>query len=429
MAKIEGTAGDDSLVGTKAKDEFHLQQGGDDVAFGGGGADVFYMGAALTAADRIDGGSGQNSVVLEGDYSAGLSFDPDTLNAIGLISLTAGFDYRLEGIANTSVLLFDGRALGAGDQLVADATGDLRSVRLFGGGGDDLLIGGRNIDDLDGGGGHNTLYGGKGDDTITTTGGIDFVNGGAGDDSVNLHGDLPAADRLRGGTGDNRLEIWGAGRAVVLQDATIRDFSSITVQSGGLDLTLADGNLAAGRVLTITAGAGALSVDGSAETDGSLHITGGGFSDLLIGGAGDDVLQGGAGDTLRGGAGDDVLRGSNNSDMVGGLGQDLLAGGHVLARFVFETVQDSTAAAPDLIRTLGDRDVIDLSAIDADATQDGDQAFHLVGALSGHAGELALSYDAEAGLTTLIGDVDGDGAADFRIDIRKDHADFTNFVL
>lgn len=428
MATIDGTAGNDSLVGTRGKDEFHLEQGGDDTALGGGRSDVFYLGGALTSDDRIDGGEGNNSLMLDGDYSAGVSFGADTLKNIILVKLAAGFDYRLEGIANTSVLLFDGTALGADDQLIADATGGARFVRLYGGDGDDLLRGGANSDDLSGGRGHNSLYGGRGDDSLSTSSGMDFVNGGAGDDTVHLHG-TAGEDRLRGGDGVNRLEIWAEGQTIVLQDATIRDFSLITVANQGLNLTLADGNLAAGKVLTINAGSGPLSVDGSAETDGSLHIKGGDAADLLIGGAGDDILLGGSVDTLRGGAGNDELRGGPDGEMTGGLGQDLMVGGHKLGRFVFETLQDSTTEAPDTIRTLGGKSVIDLSAIDADATQAGDQAFHLVNTLAGHAGELTMSYDSVEEVTALVGDVDGDGEADFRIDISGDRTDFANFAL
>jgi hypothetical protein len=53
-------------------------------------------------------------------------------------------------------VLFDGSALGAGDDLIADATGDERSVRLFGGAGGDLLRGGSDFDDLGGGAGGTT---------------------------------------------------------------------------------------------------------------------------------------------------------------------------------------------------------------------------------------------------------------------------------
>jgi hypothetical protein len=82
-----------------------------------------------------------------------------------------------------------------------------------------------------------------------------------------------------------------------------------------------------------------------------------------------------------------------------------------------------------LITKLQVKDVIDLSAIDANTAADGDEAFTLVASLDGHAGQLALTYDAGANVTLLQGDVDGDGAADLVVRLHGDHTDFTNFVL
>ena len=70
-----------------------------------------------------------------------------------------------------------------------------------------------------------------------------------------------------------------------------------------------------------------------------------------------------------------------------------------------------------------------LAAIDADTGAAGDQAFHLVGAFSGAAGELVVVYNAASGRTLIQGDVDGDGQADLSIAVQGDHHDFTNFAL
>lgn len=61
----------------------------------------------------------------------------------------------------------------------------------------------------------------------------------------------------------------------------------------------------------------------------------------------------------------------------------------------------------------GQGDLIDLSFIDANSTVAGNQAFRFVGdgAFSGHAGEL-VARSTSAG-TLVLGDVDGDGRADF----------------
>ena len=60
----------------------------------------------------------------------------------------------------------------------------------------------------------------------------------------------------------------------------------------------------------------------------------------------------------------------------------------------------------------GEGDFLDLTAIDADANTAGDQAFSLVGAFSGSAGQAVLTFDAGSNSTRLLLDVNGDGQAD-----------------
>src|SRR5205085_11502759 len=67
-----GDSGDNMITGTAGGDLFMVQQGaspgGHDTLAGGGGNDIFYYGGALIAADRNDGGSGRDAVVLQGNY-------------------------------------------------------------------------------------------------------------------------------------------------------------------------------------------------------------------------------------------------------------------------------------------------------------------------------------------------------------------------
>jgi Ca2+-binding RTX toxin-like protein len=168
-------------------------------------------------------------------------------------------------------------------------------------------------------------------------------------------------------------------------------------------------------------------------------LSGGGGDDRLTGGADADVIYGDQAaadhardgdDLLRGGGGDDLLLGGMYEDtMQGGLGADTLTGGTENDVFRFERIDVSTSATSDLITDLQSGDVIDLSRIDADTTQGGDQAFTLVGSFGGHAGELVLSYDSGAGETLLQGDVDGDGQADFQVRLTGDQTGFTGFTL
>jgi Ca2+-binding RTX toxin-like protein len=169
---------------------------------------------------------------------------------------------------------------------------------------------------------------------------------------------------------------------------------------------------------TISGGGGGDRLDGGRGGD---TISGGASRDVLLGVSGDDVLSGDAGiDVLRGGAGNDILNGGAGADSLNGAaGADELRGGTGADTFLFRSVADSTADAlsqDTIIDFDGMRgDSIDVSPVDADATLADHQDFTFIGqsAFSGHAGELRFEADASGGL--LLGDVNGDGAADFAV--------------
>lgn len=252
------------------------------------------------------------------------------------------------------------------------------------------------------------------------------------------------ASYLRGDTSDlDQIVSWGL-------DGTGRLYAT------GLD----------GQIFRITPSA--------AAGDFNDKLNGGEGRDKLFGGAGDDVLNGGPGrDLLKGGLGSDTasyartdsavhvdlrisgmqntgggdrdtlfsienLIGSSNGDrligngrdnkLAGAAGADTLSGGDGKDRFFYKSVGDSIQKHADVITDLSNEDVIKLQAIDANVHKGGNQAFHLVANLSGHAGELALALNS-SGDTVIRGDVDGDGKADLVIHISGDHTDFTHFIL
>lgn len=134
---------------------------------------------------------------------------------------------------------------------------------------------------------------------------------------------------------------------------------------------------------------------------------------------GADYLSGASGsDTLGGGDGDDTL--------VGGRGRDDYLGGLGIDVFVFSD-ELSRRTIRDTILGLQGADRIDLSGIDADTAQAGDQAFALVTKFSGAAGEARLV--GSQGDTRLELDVDGSGEPAWVILIDGQHVSFTNFVL
>lgn len=409
MAHFTGNPGDDSITGTSADDEFDVSQGGEDTLIGGGGTDSFHFGAMLDAGDHVDGGNGDSDALyLDGDYSGGLVFTDTTVVNVEFIALGADHSYDLT-LANATADLDHGDflwvltdQLTAEDQVVIDASAFAADHRFV------TATWAAN----------ETLIGGAGDDQVQVEGaGLADFSGGAGDDSVFLDRTLARGDRLDGGEGADDLSLTIGGQ-VTFSGKMLKAFDSITLVAGSYDLTMSDGNLAAGETLYVTANnltrGQLLAFDGSAERSGSY---------IVIGSQGDDTLTaGGGGDSLEGQRGDDIIHGGGGADTIyGGAGRDT---------FVYAKLSDSGHHKQfDLIYDLTGFDRIDLSAIDADTAKGGNQAFHQVDAFTGHAGELVLTYDVTINATTIAGDVNGDGHADIAIRAWGEHLEFTNFAL
>jgi Ca2+-binding RTX toxin-like protein len=114
---------------------------------------------------------------------------------------------------------------------------------------------------------------------------------------------------------------------------------------------------------------------------------------------------------LNGGDGNDIL--------VGGAGKDTLTGGAGADAFFFTALSDSTSAAIDKITDFSSAngDYIELSRIDANTSAAGDQAFSFVNSFTKQAGQATLTYDAASNTSTFSADVDGDGVADFVLQV------------
>jgi hypothetical protein len=98
----------------------------------------------------------------------------------------------------------------------------------------------------------------------------------------------------------------------------------------------------------------------------------------------------------------------------------VLSGGAGNDTFRYQGSGESTATSQDFIQDFTSGDIIDLSRIDADTTQAGDQAFSFIGtaAFGRHAGELRYEASTFAGYWTVQGDTDGDGNADFQLQVH-----------
>lgn len=275
-------------------------------------------------------------------------------------------------------------------------------VTRVGDAGDNVLNGSAFDDSLTGAGGNDELYGFADDDVLNGNDGNDLLDGGAG------------ADTMTGGADDDIYIVDNIGDLV------------IEGVGGGTDTVEASINY------TLGANVENLELTGTAivgtGNNAANIITGNGLNNSLIGGSGDDTLDGGDGnDTLNGGGGNDTLIGGAGNDVLnGGPGMDVMDGGAGADRYLFIQSSVSTTQIDRIYFSAADDDLIDLSLIDA-ITGGGDSAFSFIGtgAFTGAAGQLryemtgSWSEGDRSGLVySLSGDLNGDGVADFVIQVN-----------
>jgi serralysin len=135
----------------------------------------------------------------------------------------------------------------------------------------------------------------------------------------------------------------------------------------------------------------------------SLYVSGTTGNDIIEGSQEPDILRGlGGSDLLKGRGGNDVLYGNSGADRIYGAGgADTIIGGHDADKlwggagrdgFIYNTVADSTHAAPDIIFDFTEEDQLDFSQVD---TGNASEFFVRIadGADFTDAGQLRLTYD------------------------------------
>jgi hypothetical protein len=346
---IIGGAGNDVIVAGHGVQNIvstaDLSQGGNDTFTGGIGNDVIQMGAALTAADAISGGNAANNdfneVVLNGDYSTTLTLGPATLTDIGELVFTDGHSYSLiennANVASGSQMVIEAGALTAGHNATFD--GSAETDGSF---------------DFDGGGGTNTFTSGAGTDTFSGGTGTDIFNAGGSKDTFSFStANFAVTDQLNGGAGADTLTLIGPGGNWTFNATTITNVESIGfVHTGGsvnnFDITLNDGNVAAGQTLSINATetgtlGDTMTIDGSAETNGHFAFTNGFASVAFIGGALSDSfnLAHAQRATVTGGGGADMFKAATftHNEFTSGLHDT----------FAYNAVSESTSTGYDTI--------------------------------------------------------------------------------
>jgi Ca2+-binding RTX toxin-like protein len=171
------------------------------------------MGATFTNQDRLDGAAGNDTLTLDGDYSAGVAIAAATIHNIETIQLAGGESYKLttnEGnVAAGQTLTVNGADLGAGDKLTFNGTHETNGhFNLHGGAGADILTGGTQSSSFTGGGGIDSLTGGAGADT--------FVYGAVSDSTSTAHDNITGFDAL-----NDKIDISALGFALAGVDAAI----------------------------------------------------------------------------------------------------------------------------------------------------------------------------------------------------------------
>ncbi|WP_340645065.1 calcium-binding protein [Phenylobacterium sp.] len=431
LVSIEGVYGSgdaDSIVGNDL----------DNYLFGGAGADTI---VAAGGADYVDGDAGNDLLV-------GGAGDDYVLGGDGID--TFSFDDGVAGGVTVSLL-----------NLVADGHGHDVLVAI------ENVIGSSYADTIAGDGGNNSISGGGGFDLLSGGGGNDVLVGGAGNDTID----------------------GGAGIDTVSYDDGI--VGGVIVM---LDLQIADGH-GADSLVSIE------NVHGSAYSD---ILIGSAADNYIYGGDGDDNLSAGIDghDVLDGGAGNDwffpdhspdvIVAGGEGFDTINyedGSGPDPLHGividlantgrqyvdathsvilssvegvngthysdtiaastatNHFDGRggpdvFVFRSLAElGNGASADVFSSVNDFDRIDLSAIDADTTTAGNQAFLAFtfvagqqGAtphtdFTGRAGEIIENYIAEKDMYLVQFDVNGDRVADASLWFEHGGASDGVFIL
>jgi serralysin len=235
--------------------------------------------------------------------------------------------------------------------------------------------------------------------------------------------DIYAVDSMYGAATSTRTgdTVYGfnSNAGAVFNFAGYTSAPALTIyDSGGNDTLDASGYSSA---QTIDLHPGAFSSIGGLTNNIGIALNA--VIEKAIGGSGNDrLIASDTGSQLSGGGGNDTLiGGAGNDRLIGGSGIDNLTGGGSGDTFVF-LLGDSSAASGQHDRItdfLSGSDHIDLSGFDAiSSTGSYDQfKFIATAAFDGAAGELNYSYNSSTGVTTLQGDTNGDGVADFAIDL------------
>ncbi len=420
---------------------------------GNGASNILDGGAG---ADNMAGGLGDDTYVVDNNFD----IVTEAANA-GNDTVRSFISYILGANLENLSLIGSEAINGTGNSLGNILAGNGASNVLDGGAGADNMAAGFGDDTyvVDNAGDLVTEVAGYGNDTvrssITYTLAVNLENlilTGTG--AINGTGN--ALDNILTGNTANNVLAGGFGNDTYI----VNNIGDVTIEvaAAGIDTVQSSVtySLAANlENLTLT---GAVAINGTGNTLDNI-ITGNIADNILNGGAGGDNMAGGLGDdtyvvdntgdavTEAAAAGNDTIQSSitytlaanlenltltgaaaingtgnslnniiqgngGNNILTGGLGGDILTGGLGIDTFKYNALADSGFGA--LIRdTITDfllgTDRLDLSAIDANSTTTGDQAFTFIGT-GNYTNAGQLRYQVTGGNLFLYGNVDANFA-------------------
>ncbi|GLK75903.1 hypothetical protein GCM10008171_11570 [Methylopila jiangsuensis] len=272
VIRLDGGAGNDTLLGGRGADRLDGGTGADTL-YGGTGADTLYGG---TGADTLYGGSGDDTYVIDaaGDRIVeSRGGGVDTIRSAITIDLSRFAHVENAILTGAAAASLKGNALEGNDA----------ANRIEGGDGDNRIYGSNAV---------NTLSGLEGDDELYGESGRDALFGGAGD------------DLLDGGSGRDTM-IGGAGDDVYVVDDAGDRVTEVAKQ--GAD------EVQSSISYRLSVSIERLTLRGSDDIDGLGNT----LANVIQGNSGANVLDGGAGaDILIGDDGDDVYLVDNVGDVV-----------------------------------------------------------------------------------------------------------------
>jgi Ca2+-binding RTX toxin-like protein len=419
---VTGGGGNDTLRGN-AGDDVLSGLGGDDQLFGG-----FIGSGSKMGSDTLYGGDGNDALYAEGGSVGYGGAGQDTLSgrnggnalyggADNDSLTTRGGDQLFGDAGDDRLVVTDAGGAeihgGAGnDTLVVDVSASYPgSSQLYGDDGDDVLTGDTTQERLDGGRGTDEMRGGLGDDTYVVDRPQDVIIEAAneGADTVEIR-----YSHILGANFENLLLMgdangWGNAAANVL---TGNDGANRLNGLGGAD-TLIGGK---GDDIYVVNNPGDQIVESSAQGSDTVlssidYSLGNAVEHLTLLGSADRTATGNTGaNRLTGNSGDNLITGNGGADVLkGNLGADI---------FRYFAISDSSTSGIDRIDdfALAQGDVVDISAIDANEGQVGDQAFNQeVGAGAAFSAAGQYRFSAVSGGFLAEFNVDADTDAEFAI--------------